>query len=75
MGLLGDSEKEDFWATVVDAGFSKEDFELKETGFVTGTVSVRRKSTGVSRQYPAGDQRVWLPTFEIELRGRVFGAP
>ena len=30
MALLGESERQDFWATVVSAGFSKEDFNLKE---------------------------------------------
>jgi hypothetical protein len=83
MALLGESEKQDFLATVVRAGFSKEDFDLKEiedqptnVGIyaITGTVVVRRKSSMVSRQYPTGHATVWLPDFEAELRGHVFGA-
>jgi len=30
MALLAESERQDFWATVVGAGFSKKDFSLKE---------------------------------------------
>ncbi|BBP02777.1 hypothetical protein TPL01_02090 [Sulfuriferula plumbiphila] len=82
MALLQESEKQDFWATVVDAGFFKDDFDLKEIEYkpanvsiyaVTGTVIVRRKSTGVSRQYSAGHGIAWLADFETELRGHVFG--
>lgn len=82
MALLGESERQDFWATVVGAGFSKEDFNLKEienkptnVGIyaITGTVTVERKSTGVSRQYSAGHATTWLADFEAELRGHVFG--
>lgn len=83
MALLGESERQDFWATVVGAGYSKEDFNLKEiedkptnVGIyaITGTVIVGRKSTGVSRQYSAGHATAWLAAFEAELRGHVFGA-
>lgn len=83
MALLGESERQDFLAIVIGAGFSKEDFELKEiedkptsVGIyaITGTVTVGRKSTGVSRQYSAGHATAWLSEFEAELRGHVFGA-
>ncbi len=83
MALLHESERQDFWATVVGAGFSKEDFDLKEIEdkptnadiyAITGTVIVGRKSTGVSRQYTAGHATTWLAGFEAELRGHVFGA-
>ena len=83
MALLGESERQDFWATVVSAGFSKEDFNLKEIEdkptnigiyAITGTVIVGRTSTGVSRQYSVGHATAWLVDFEAELRGHVFGA-
>lgn len=83
MALLHESEKQDFGAIVVAAGFSRDDFDLKESEdkptnaglyAITGTVVVTRKSTTVSRQYPAGHATAWLPTFEVELRGHVFGA-
>ncbi len=82
MALLHESERQDFWAAIVDAGFSKDDFDLKEildkpttVGIyaITGTVIVGRKSTGVSRQYSAGHATAWLVAFEAELRGHVFG--
>lgn len=82
MALLGESERQAFWATVIDAGFSKEDFNLKEiedkptnVGIyaITGTVIVGRKSNGVSRQYSAGHATTWLADLEAELRGHVFG--
>jgi hypothetical protein len=73
MKLLGLTEKQDFEAIVADAGFPKEDFELTETGFITGVVTVRRKSTGVSRQYSAGSQKIWLSYFQADLRGGKFG--
>lgn len=82
MALLGESEKQDFWATVVGIGFSKEDFNLKEiedkitnAGIyaITGTVTVERKSTGVSCQYSAGHATTWLVDFEADLHDHVFG--
>jgi hypothetical protein len=84
MALLDESERQDFWATVVGAGFLKEDFSLKEiedkpttAGIyaITGTVTVERKSIGVSRQYSAGHATTWLADFEADLRGHVYGAP
>lgn len=83
MALLGESERQDFWATIVGTGFSKEDFNLKEiedkpanAGIyaITGNVTVVRTSTGVSRQYSAGHAAAWLADFEAELRAHVFGA-
>ena len=83
MALLDESERQDFWAAVDSAGFSKEDFNLKEIEdkptnigihAITGTVIVGRTSTGVSRQYSAGHATAWLADFEAELRGQVFGA-
>ena len=83
MALLGESERQDFWAIVVRVGFSKDDFDLKEIEdkpknggiyAITGTVIVGRKSTGVSRNYSAGHAATWLADFEVELRNHVFGA-
>jgi hypothetical protein len=82
MALLHESERQDFWATVVAAGYAKVDFDLKEIEdkptniaiyAITGTVVVGRKSTGVSRQYSAGHATAWLLNFEADLHGHVFG--
>lgn len=83
MTLLDDSERQDFWTTIAEAGLSKEDFNLKEVeeepknvgiNAITGIVIVERKSTGVSRQYAAGHATSWLAAFEAELCGGVFDA-
>ena len=83
MAFLDESVRQDFWTTIRDAGFSKEDFELGEiediptkAGLftITGTVSVKRKSTGMSRQYSAGHLTPWLESLDADLRGHVFGA-
>lgn len=82
MALLGESERQDFWALITQRGYSKDDFELTEledkptsVGIyaITGAVTVRRKSTGISRQYRAGHAMPWLADFEAELRGHMFG--
>jgi len=81
MKVLQPTEKIDFEDIVARAGFLREDFELEEkeddapsTFFaITGTVTVRRKSTGVSHQYSAGHGKVWLPDFEADLRKGTFG--
>ncbi|MCE9549478.1 MAG: hypothetical protein K8R50_00430 [Betaproteobacteria bacterium] len=82
MALLRESERQDFWAIVVGADFSKEDFNLEEiedkptsAGIyaITGTMTVGRKSTGITRQYAAGYATMWLVCFEADLRGHVFG--
>lgn len=82
MSLLHESEKQDFAAILNAAGFSPNDFDLKEVEnksanvglyAITGTVVVTRISNGVSRQYSAGHATAWLLDFEAELRGHAFG--
>ncbi len=83
MTLLSQTERDDFFATVAGAGFSKEDFTVIEFECkpatqhiypIKGTVTVKRISSGVSREYSAGHATTWLADFEGELRGSVFGA-
>ncbi|MBK8113869.1 MAG: hypothetical protein IPK44_04605 [Candidatus Accumulibacter sp.] len=82
MALVQESERQDIFALVAQRGYSKDDFELVDmedtpttVGIyaITGTVTVRRKSTGISRQYSAGHAKAWLADFDTELRGHVFG--
>ena len=84
MTLLSDSERNDFFTTVTGAGFSVEDFKVTEFEDnsptteiypITGKVSVRRIASGISREYLAGHATTWLATFDLELRGGVFGSP
>jgi hypothetical protein len=82
MPLVGDSEVQDFWSAVADAGYSNYDFELSEiedsqptSGIyaLRGKAIVRRKSTSVTRQYSAGHATAWVADFEVELRGGAYG--
>ncbi len=83
MTLLSQTERHDFFATVVSAGFSKEDFTVDEFECspvtqhiypIRGKVTVKRISSSVSREYLAGHATTWLADFEVELRGCVFGS-
>jgi len=81
MVLLPESEREDFRSLISAAGFKVADFELHETEdppegiiyAVRGRVSVKRKSTGGTREYRAGHMSTWLADFDRDLRGGVFG--
>jgi hypothetical protein len=81
MSLLTDDEKEDFRSVITGAGFPEADFELNETEDppqagvypISGRVSVRRKSTGVTREYAAGHMTQWLGVFDHDLRAGAFG--
>jgi hypothetical protein len=82
MAILDDSEIHDFWSAVVAAGYSKDEFDLKEVEdkpqtseiyALRGKAVVRRNSTSVTRQYPAGHGTTWVMVFEAELRGGVYG--
>jgi hypothetical protein len=84
MGLVDSTEIEDFHSIIAKAGYSKNDFELfdKERPLpaapagslflLTGTVVVKRRSTGVERRYPTGGTS-WLVEFEKDLRAGAFG--
>lgn len=82
MTLLDESEIEDFWSSIADAGYSKDDFELTESEdspqtsgvfALRGKAIVRRKSTEVTRQYMAGHGTAWVGDFDAELRGGIYG--
>lgn len=82
MFLLDESEVQDFWSTIAVAGYAKDDFELTEIGekshasgiyALRGNAVVRRRSTSVTREYPAGHLNTWVADFDIELRGGAYG--
>lgn len=82
MSLLNESEVQDFWSAIAAAGYSKDDFELTEieekshaSGLyaLRGKVVVRRKSTAVTRDYPAGHMTSWVAEFDAELCRGAYG--
>lgn len=82
--VLSEDEVEDFYTSIKDLGFEEKDFELSQTASpasgsgiqrIAGTVTVKRKSTGVARTYQAGDGSAWPASFHDELRVGAFGTP
>lgn len=83
MALINDSEKQDFWLAITQAGYAKEDFDLTElentpsatgTYALSGKVVVQRKSTAAKREYSAGHATSWPAEFESDLKAGIFGA-
>ena len=80
--MVDDSEKEDFEQAIRNKGFSLDDFELTEkrdpaqgagVHAITGTVTIKRKSSGAKKSYQAGHGSAWPAEFENDLRRGVFG--
>ena len=79
--VVGASELEDFWGSVKRHKYRDSDFELTEkadetrgTGVqaVTGTVTIRCKSSGVERTYKAGYGSTWPAQVDQDLSRGVF---
>lgn len=82
MPLLDESEIQDFWSAIASAGYAKDDFELREIReepqvagvyALSGKAVVRRKSTDITREYPAGHMTAWPANFDDELRDGKYG--
>jgi len=82
MPLLNESEVRDFWSSIAAAGYSNDNFELmgieekaqRSGGYaLRGKAIVRRKTTSVTREYPADHMTAWVPEFDVELRGGAYG--
>ena len=78
--LVDDSERDDFFREVVNAGHNRSDFEIderedpmqgEEVQAVTGSVTVTRKSDGRQKAYRAGYGSAWVADFSADL-GRGF---
>lgn len=83
MTLIHDSELRDFWNSIEERGLSRTDFELEEgpikgppaeadVGPLTGTVTVRFKPTGASRQYATRHDSSWPHLFHMDLSRGAF---
>lgn len=80
--MILDSEKEDFEQAVRDNGFAVDDFELIEQQdlpsggeiyAITGTVTIKRKSSGIEKTYRAGHGSTWPTEFSDDLNVGTFG--
>ena len=80
--MVGDSEREDFEQAIRDKGFDLDDFELienrdpprgGEVHAITGTLTIKRRSTGLERTYQAGYGSAWPAEFSDDLNNGVFG--
>ena len=84
MSLIHDSEREDFEAAILQAGFDVNDFRVvdledaptaKEQHPNTGTVTVHRISTGHAITYRAGLGSTWVAEFLADFYTGEYGQP
>ncbi len=81
--MISYREMEDFEATIINAGFEVDDFNVGQLEdepttiehAVTGTVTVLRISTGDARKYNGGHLSTWLSEFDADLHAGEFGQP
>lgn len=78
--LVGEDEIADFHGSLKLFGFSTDDFELSETvtqsvGTISGTMTVSRCSSGVTKSYTAGHSSSWPAEVDDDLRHGIFGKP
>lgn len=82
--VLSSSEVDDLRASLKQFGYAEADFESTQTrdptppapvSPISGTVTIKRKSTGQTRTYAAGHGSSWPATFHDELLRGVFGKP
>lgn len=80
--MVDASEREDFEQAIRAKGFELDDFELiekrdppggGEIHAITGTVTIKRKSSGIERSYRAGHRSAWPAEFRDDLNNGVFG--
>jgi len=81
--MLGDDEVQDFYSSINRLGFEEDDFELSQTPAsvyggslhaIVGTVTVKRKSIGIKKDYSAGHGSSWPALFHDDLANGFFGA-
>lgn len=79
--MIDESEREDYEQAIRESGIELSDFELIESQCVTGsagvkpisgTVTVRRKSTETQRVYQAGHRTAWPIEFIDDLKNGRF---
>jgi hypothetical protein len=82
--IIDPHELEDFYASIEDLGYDKDEFELSEKADPlsasamtrpTGSVTIKRKGRKAARTYVAGSGSAWTETFHNELEQGLFGNP
>ena len=80
--MIEPSEREDYEQAIRDRGLEPSDFEVTESPQLssgervtpdTGSVTVKRKSTGAELQYSSGHGTAWPIEFAIDLKNGRFG--
>lgn len=80
--MIDDSERDDFEQAIRTKSFDLDDFELIEKHDppgredihpITGTVTIKRRSSGIERTYQAGYGSTWPAQFSDDLNNGVFG--
>ncbi|AOK48125.1 transcriptional regulator [Burkholderia sp. MSMB617WGS] len=82
MRLIEPNEHKDYLAALHGRGLSGSDFALRETDTTDpksdenfgqmGFVTITRRSTHVTREYPLGDASDWLQHFKNDLETGAF---
>ncbi|KWR77356.1 hypothetical protein [Cupriavidus sp. IDO] len=85
MRLIELDEQQDFLATLQRNGLAADDFELLETDTtdpkgdenfgLQGYVTVSKRSTRVTREYPIGYETDWVQHFRKDLEAGIFDKP
>lgn len=78
--VVEQDEIDDAHALITAQGFRSDDFEFTQRpdpsppfpSPVTGTVTLMRKSNGITRTYDAGHGSDWLVRLKIDLKSDVF---
>ena len=74
--LVDDSQRDDFFTEVVQAGHNRSDFEIderenpmqgEEVQAVTGTATVTQKFSGRQKAYRVGYGSAWVADFSADL--------
>lgn len=85
MRLIEPDEHQDFLSAVQGRGLAEDDFEVQEMDTtdpkgdenfgLQGYVTVTRRSTNITREYPIGYETDWMQHFRQDLEAGVFDKP
>ncbi|GAB3628911.1 hypothetical protein PTE30175_00525 [Pandoraea terrae] len=83
MRLVEQDQRREFLAILQQNGLPEDDFEIREIDTtdpkgdeiygIQGAVSITRRSTGISKEYPIGYDTEWVSLFKKNLEMGEFG--